>query len=49
MDREKYIKEKAQYFLDHVVIEADPLDMHLIETLLDEIYQAGFDEAAEEK
>lgn len=44
MNREAYIEEQVRYLLDHVVVDADDLDEHLIAILLEEVYQAGIDE-----
>lgn len=49
MDRIKFIKERAQWLFDQVATDGDDLDLHLIETVLEEVFQAGVEESNQHK
>lgn len=42
--RELYIKDKAQWLLEQISGDGDDLDLYLIESLIEEVYQAGIEE-----
>ncbi len=48
-DRRDYIRDRSQRLFEMVAIDGDDLDLHLIETVLDEVFQAGVEEAEQQK
>jgi hypothetical protein len=49
MDRETYIKDKAQWLVGQVSVDGDDLDLYLIENILEEVFQSGYEEGKKEK
>lgn len=49
MDKLKFIREKAQWLVGQIVVDGDDLDLHIIEAVLEEVFEAGVEEEKEQR